>query len=189
MLLAAVLVEGSNMAAKQYVVSSPRMTVWVKTDGTKLNRITDTAPITRKFINQPFDNLKNWLADFGGLRVTQILNWHKVLVCGGRDYPDKSNVFQTLDCYHKTSQIELLIHGDAPGADSIADEWAEFREVPCAAYPADWKKHGKAAGPIRNAQMLREEKPDLVLAFPGGRGTANMISLAKKAGVPVHEIS
>ena len=46
-------------------------------------------------------------------------------------------------------------------------------------FKADWDKFGRAAGPIRNAQMLREGKPDLVVAFPGGRGTANMVAQAK----------
>ena len=55
-------------------------------------------------------------------------------------------------------------------------------------YPADWDTHGRGAGPIRNKQMLEEGKPDLVIAFPGGKGTANMIGQAKEAGIPVREI-
>lgn len=56
-----------------------------------------------------------------------------------------------------------------------------MRELRC-------RLEGKAAGPIRNQRMLDDGKPDRVLAFPGGRGTANMVKLAKAAGVPVHEI-
>jgi hypothetical protein len=56
-------------------------------------------------------------------------------------------------------------------------------------FPADWEKYGKAAGPIRNQQILVEGKPDLVVAFQGGRGTANMVSRAQQAGVPVVEIA
>ena len=56
-------------------------------------------------------------------------------------------------------------------------------------FPADWIRHGRAAGPIRNEQMLREGCPDLVVAFhddPGlGRGTADMVRRALAAGVPV----
>jgi acyl-CoA synthetase (NDP forming) len=55
-------------------------------------------------------------------------------------------------------------------------------------FPANWKKHGKSAGPIRNQLMLDVGKPDLVIAFPGGSGTADMIRRARKAGVPVKEI-
>jgi len=52
-------------------------------------------------------------------------------------------------------------------------------------FPADWSRHGKSAGPIRNRQMLIEGRPDIVVAFPGGKGTANMIKQAVEAGVKV----
>ena len=60
--------------------------------------------------------------------------------------------------------------------------------MPVSIYPADWDKHGKAAGPIRNKQMIDEGKPDLVIAFPGGRGTAGAVRLAKFAGVTVRVV-
>ncbi len=56
-------------------------------------------------------------------------------------------------------------------------------------YEADWHEHGRAAGPIRNARMIAEGRPDLVIAFPGGRGTADMVSRARKAGIEVREVS
>jgi hypothetical protein len=55
-------------------------------------------------------------------------------------------------------------------------------------FPAQWDRYGEAAGPIRNAWMLEFGKPDLVVAFPGGRGTADMISKARKAGIEVCEV-
>lgn len=51
-------------------------------------------------------------------------------------------------------------------------------------HPADWKRHGRAAGPIRNQKML-EEKPEMVVAFPGGKGTADMVKKAGQAGIEV----
>jgi hypothetical protein len=60
--------------------------------------------------------------------------------------------------------------------------------VPVSAHPADWFSHGKAAGPIRNQEMLAMEAPALVVAFPGGRGTADMVRRARKAGVDVLEV-
>ena len=78
-----------------------------------------------------------------------------------------------------------LIHGAARGADSLAGEWASTRAVPVKIFPADWQTHGRSAGHIRNAQMLREGKPDLVVAFPGGRGTADMVAKANAAGITV----
>jgi hypothetical protein len=79
----------------------------------------------------------------------------------------------------------LVIHGGARGVDSMAGAAAAQLKIPIRVFPADWKKNGKAAGPIRNQQMLDEGKPDLVLAFWDGksRGTEHMIGLAKKAGI------
>jgi hypothetical protein len=76
----------------------------------------------------------------------------------------------------------------ARGADSLAVRYAEQYKCPVEKFPALWDVHGRAAGPIRNQLMLDEGKPDLVLAFPGGRGTAHMIDIAEKAGVEVHRI-
>ncbi len=81
-----------------------------------------------------------------------------------------------------------IISGAAKGVDSVAIDWAITNWLSFKEFPANWDKYGKAAGPIRNKQMLEEGKPDLVVAFPGGRGTANMVKLAKEAGVEVIEI-
>lgn len=107
----------------------------------------------------------------------------RVLVCGGRDFIDGAAVKSALDALPEGPLT--IIEGGASGADNFARLWAEFRGVPCETYRADWSAHGRAAGPIRNKQMLDEGKPDLVIAFPGGRGTANMIKQARVAGVRV----
>jgi hypothetical protein len=109
-----------------------------------------------------------------------------VLVCGGRDYADRQRLFRLLD--FNRAKIGLLVHGAAKGADSLAGAWATARKVRQLAFPADWKKYGRKAGPIRNVQMLREAVPDLVVAFPGGVGTQHMIGIARKAGVRVIEV-
>ena len=54
---------------------------------------------------------------------------------------------------------------------------------------ADWAKHGRKAGPIRNQRMIDEGRPDLVVAFPGGTGTADMVERARVAGIRVIEIA
>jgi hypothetical protein len=109
----------------------------------------------------------------------------KILVCGGRAFHDHRKLFEVLD---SIPNITHLVHGGATGADALAGQWAVERRIPCDVYHANWRSYGRAAGPIRNAQMLREAKPDLVLAFPGGRGTANMVELAEKAGVKVRKL-
>jgi len=118
----------------------------------------------------------------------------RVLVCGGRDFFDYAKLCETLDGLLNSNSDPLpppeivIIHGCAPGADLMADKWAVNRYVMVEEYPADWKMHGPAAGPIRNQRMLDEGKPDIVVAFPGGRGTADMVRRAKAAGVRVIEI-
>jgi hypothetical protein len=110
----------------------------------------------------------------------------RVLVCGGRDYYDVGRVAQVLE--DKREPVDMVIHGGAAGADEIAGQWARRRGVPEVVVPANWNYYGKRAGHERNAWMLRLQ-PDLVIAFPGGRGTANMVSQARKAGIRVEEIT
>lgn len=118
----------------------------------------------------------------------------RILVCGGRDYQDKARVWAVLDelCGSKEELPPIpvvIIHGGAQGADALADSWAVHNWVAVEEYLAQWDKHGRAAGPIRNQLMLDQGKPDLVIAFPGGRGTADMVRRAKAAGVLVKQIT
>jgi len=109
-----------------------------------------------------------------------------VLICGGRHYQNRHMLDQVLDDIHTNYRVDLVIHGAAKGADSLAADWAISRGASVISCPADWDKHGRAAGPKRNAHMLTYE-PDLVVAFSGGKGTENMKKLAKKEGIPVKE--
>lgn len=111
----------------------------------------------------------------------------RVIVCGGRGYQDRARLFAVLDDLHAANPIDLLIHGNAKGADQLADEWAVGKCDTSTFLPA-WEEHGKAAGPMRNQRMINEGKPALVVAFPGGRGTADMVARAETAGVKVMRI-
>jgi hypothetical protein len=113
-----------------------------------------------------------------------------VLVCGGRNYNDRARVADVLDFLSPTggNGITKLIHGDATGADRLAERWAFDHHIEVETFPADWKTHGRKAGPIRNEGMLRLGRPDVVVAFPGGRGTADMVRRARAAGVKVIEV-
>jgi hypothetical protein len=111
----------------------------------------------------------------------------RVLVCGGRDFGDREFLREVLDELAREHVVDVVIHGDAVGADRMAGEWARLAGIRELAFPADWQEYRRAAGPIRNRQMLVEAAPDVVVAFPGRRGTANMIRQARAAGVPVHE--
>lgn len=105
----------------------------------------------------------------------------RVVVTGGRDYAESATVYATLDSLGVTA----LAHGCASGADSLAWDWARKRGAVMRLYPADWEI-GPRAGPLRNQHMLTDFKPDLVVAFPGGKGTADCVRRAKRLGIPVH---
>lgn len=109
----------------------------------------------------------------------------RVLVCGGRDYDDIERINAVLDELHEKRPIGLVIHGRATGADTLGGVWATLRGMPVCTFEPNWKAHGKAAGPIRNGWMLEWGMPDLVVAFPGGNGTRDMVRQARGAGVEV----
>ena len=111
----------------------------------------------------------------------------RALVCGGRDYSDRAFLWMVLDAYGPP-HIGEIVSGMAPGADTLAAQWAERFGFALHQFPADWNAHGRAAGPIRNQRMLDEGRPDVVIVFPGGRGTADMVRRAKAAGVPIYEV-
>lgn len=81
----------------------------------------------------------------------------RVLVCGGRKFNLMGFMFNELDkIQEERGGFSILIEGEAPGADQLAANWALSRGVPLQPFPANWAKHGRSAGPIRNEQMLRE---------------------------------
>lgn len=88
----------------------------------------------------------------------------RLLVCGSRKWPDSFAVWQALTAM-RPRPLAAVIHGAAQGADSFADGWAKTQGVLVLPFPADWKAHPRAAGPIRNARMLRDGRPDRGLAF------------------------
>lgn len=113
----------------------------------------------------------------------------RILVCGGRDYRDAKLMFDQLDDLTKDLRGPLtIIHGDARGADTVADIWARYRGHKPKPFPADWRTYKNDAGKIRNQQMLDEGTPDLVICFHGGWGTLDMRTRAMSAGVKVIDI-
>ncbi len=111
-----------------------------------------------------------------------------VLFCGSRDWT------AVVPIRHAVAALPagtVVIHGGARGADTIAGQEAKRRGLEVRVYPALWKKHGRAAGPMRNQQMLDEGKPSEVYAFRRADkpsvGTRDMVQRARSAGVPVRE--
>lgn len=116
----------------------------------------------------------------------------RILVCGGRTFGVASGeadfLRQSLDAIAAKLRPSILIHGGQSGADSLAGEWAASNGVKVLAFPvlqADWIAHGRSAGPMRNSRMIREGKPDQVVAFPGDRGTRDMVRQARRSGIGV----
>jgi predicted polyphosphate/ATP-dependent NAD kinase len=133
----------------------------------------------------------------------------KVLVTGGRYYGallpgtprenlahERKRVDKELFMLNETltqmridGELTSIIHGGATGADAAAAYWAKRTMIECQVFKADWKTQKRAAGPIRNQRMIDEGRPDLVVAFLGGDGTADMVKRARKAGIEVREIA
>lgn len=132
----------------------------------------------------------------------------RLLVCGGRDYgeipkgcpPDQIRSYSmeadrtililraTLNDLHRDRHFTVLVNGKARGAERHASEWAECCGLKIEPFLPNWRKLSKAAGPIRNQQMIDIGKPDLVVAFPGGHGTADMVRRAKRANIETIEL-
>ena len=112
----------------------------------------------------------------------------RILVCGGRDWSNQTMTTGVLDGfreqYHEKDKPIVIVEGGAQGADTLAKEYAIKHDIPFEEYRAEWNKYGRAAGPVRNSQMLNSGI-DVVIAFPGGRGTRDTIGKAEKMGVGV----
>lgn len=114
-----------------------------------------------------------------------------VIVTGSREWADSEAVWDALYRARRESGIDLLVHGGAKGADSIAGWWASWNEVQVQVYPADWERYGKSAGMRRNMEMLKDHPGALVIAcpLPGGKGTQAMMALALRMGHSVTLVS
>lgn len=109
-----------------------------------------------------------------------------IWVAGGRNFNSESFVREALRPY--ASDDNLLVEGGARGADSLArDIWVGEWELPCLTIPAQWTKYGRAAGPRRNRVIADGQlvEPDILIAFSGGRGTANAVARAELRDIPV----
>ena len=112
----------------------------------------------------------------------------RAIVCGGRSFANQQAIYEALDFIHSLTPISTLIHGAASGADTISGQWAADRGVNCIPVAANWERDGRSAGPIRNQKMLKMGA-DVVIAFPGGRGTDDMIRRARMDGIHVTSVT
>src|SRR5206468_1198725 len=132
--------------------------------------------------------------DRAGLGARRILEMavamKRLLICGDRRWTDLAMILEAMRALPGDT---VIIEGEAAGADSLARLCAEARSMRVLRFPADWKRYGRAAGPIRNRQMLDEGRPDEVWAFhddlANSKGTADMIAQATRRNVPVRVFS
>ena len=108
----------------------------------------------------------------------------RILVCGGRDYTNDAHIYLVLEAF--ADAPVTVVHGAARGADRLAGIAARSLGLTVEAHPADWDRHGRRAGFLRNIAML-DSGVDLVLAFGGARGTDHTVREARKRGLPVRE--
>ena len=112
---------------------------------------------------------------------------YKVIIAGCRDFTDYELLREKCDYHLQNLRLEdiVIVSGHASGADSLGERYAQERGFQLETYPADWKAHGRAAGPIRNAKMARVAHA--LIAFWDGksRGTKNMIDTARKHNLQV----
>lgn len=116
----------------------------------------------------------------------------RALICGGKNFDNTYlmnivfvDLCWALGPFKDLSELTEIVSGGAPGADTLAELEAIKREITVKKFPAEWSKYGKSAGPKRNQQMIDEGVPDIIVAFPGGIGTADICRRAKIQGIPV----
>jgi hypothetical protein len=108
-----------------------------------------------------------------------------VIVCGGRGYFDQAKVDDVLDTLHWRQPIKAILQGGATGADKLGREWADRKNVKVCTFIAGKKSSGQASWSRGNQRMIDEGKPDLIVAFPGVKRTADMIRRARRSSVTV----
>lgn len=125
------------------------------------------------------------------MKNNQILH---ILICGGRHFDNYELLRATVTKYiadhgFESHNIEI-ISGHCPGADMLGERFAQEHNTEMKLFPAQWQQFGRAAGPIRNKQMVDylnsfEHKVVIAFASPNSRGTRNTISLARRMGIDV----
>ncbi len=133
----------------------------------------------------------------------------RIVITGGRNYgfvPPHTPLIEYVDAQERADRqrarfeqimdaaverlglTEVAAGKCRTGADQLLERWAKRRKIPFTGFSANWQQLGNGAGPERNGRMLREFKPDNVLAFPGGAGTADCVRQAEALGIDVIRI-
>ena len=98
----------------------------------------------------------------------------KLIICGGRNYRLTEHDYNNLDLIHDQFKVVEVVSGGCAGADIYGEAWAREKGIPIRQFIPEWAKAGRKAGPLRNQEMA--EYADACIAFPGGKGTQDMIN-------------
>lgn len=127
------------------------------------------------------------MVDFAKKLAESRAKQRRVLICGSRRWNNQDLIFRCLRKANTTRPIDVVIQGEAIGADRMARECAERLGINVLSFPAEWERYGRSAGPVRNQQMLEQGEPTEVWCFSedlmNSKGTGDMFHRALKAGL------
>lgn len=111
----------------------------------------------------------------------------RLVITGSRDWTNRPFLYGILDRIYDVRPFDVLIHGDARGVDRMGRDWAIENGIAVMKFPANWTKHGKSAGPIRNGEMIEKGHPTIAAAFPlnDSIGTWDMVRKLDVNDIPI----
>ncbi len=105
----------------------------------------------------------------------------RVAVCGGKDFLAMHLISAVLFKVHRANHITELLIGNSRGVDEIVNDWAARTGIPVRHINSDWLSYGEDADDVRN-QLIIDERPDIIVLFPGGKRTNDLLNKAITAG-------
>ena len=113
----------------------------------------------------------------------------KILIAGSREYDNYEEAEEVLNDFFADAEDALILSGACRGADKIGERYAEMHGFELKRYPADRKRYGRGADPIRNEEMVRDA--DVIICFWDGksRGSRNMIKCAERFGKKLYIVN
>jgi hypothetical protein len=112
----------------------------------------------------------------------------RIVVCGGRANSARGIVDQELTKLHRRENVTLVSHGCSGAYASAIESWARSQGIAIVRYPPNWELFGQQAESLRNTFMLQDSRPDLVVAFPGGHATSDLVRRAIIADIAVLKV-
>ena len=108
----------------------------------------------------------------------------RTIIAGSRSINDYEALCKAVQ--ESGFEISCVLSGAAAGVDALGERFALEHNIPIERFPADWKRFGRAAGPVRNRILAQHAKALIALMHPNSTGTRNMIQTAHQAGLKVH---